>query len=113
MVISERGRTTGASMESGVSQRSSMNPLSWPRREEALFSFCSDSENLSAAGVFGSERLPLTPFIQPKIPRELRRLCSALCDVVGRAAIVAEPELAGRDDSRASMKDWWIAFGPP
>lgn len=35
-----------------------------------------------------SERLP---FIQPKMPSELRRLCSMPWDVEGRPEIVAEP----------------------
>jgi hypothetical protein len=39
-------------------------------------------------GVAGSERFPLTPFIQPKMPNELvRRLWSMLWEVEGRLEV--------------------------
>jgi hypothetical protein len=51
------------------------------------------------------------PFIHPKIPSELRRLWSALWDVVGRPEMVADPLwTGGMFSSRLSIKDWWKDF---
>lgn len=102
-------------IDSGVEGRGTSDPVagrSFTSRERCC-SFCSvASAKLSATrGVTGSERFPLTFFIQLKMPSELRRLWSMLWDVEGRAEIVAEPEGPGRLVSLASVKDWWSVFG--
>lgn len=38
-------------------------------------------------GELGSDFLPVAPFIQPMIERELRRLCSLLLEVIGRVPL--------------------------